>query len=61
MTRRGRYPSEVRDRAVRLVLEHRDDYVFEWATLRSVQQCLESAQAAVTARLNTPFEVALDQ
>jgi transposase len=30
------YPTEVRQRAVRLVLEHRDDYDTEYAAIRSI-------------------------
>lgn len=36
MTRRGRYPPEVRERAVRLVLEHRHDYPSQWAAISSI-------------------------
>ena len=36
MTRTGRYPSEVRERAVRLVTEHRDQYTSEWAAITSI-------------------------
>ena len=36
MTRSGRYPSEVRERAVRLVTEHRDQYASEWAAITSI-------------------------
>lgn len=32
------YPVEVRERAVRMVLEHRSDYVSEWATIQSIAQ-----------------------
>lgn len=31
-----RYAPEVRDRAVRMVLEHRDEYPSEWAGIESV-------------------------
>jgi transposase len=31
-----RYPVEVRERAVRLVLEHRDEYETKWAAISSV-------------------------
>lgn len=30
-----RYPAEVRERAVRLVLEHRDEYETKWAAITS--------------------------
>lgn len=31
-----RYPVEVRERAVRLVLEHRDEYETKWAAISSI-------------------------
>jgi transposase-like protein len=36
MTSRTRYPQEVRERAVRIVLEHRDDHRSKWAAIGSV-------------------------
>ncbi len=36
MSRRGRYPQEVRERAVRLVQEHRGEYPSEWAAITSI-------------------------
>ena len=36
MNRRGRYPQEVRERAVRLVQEHRGEYSSEWAAITSI-------------------------
>jgi len=36
MSKRGRYPQELRERAVRLVREHRAEYPSEWAAIRSV-------------------------
>ena len=36
MTRRGRYPAEIRERAVRLVVEHRHEYSSEWAAISSI-------------------------
>jgi transposase len=36
MTGTGRYPSEVRERAVRVVTEHRDQYTSEWAAITSI-------------------------
>jgi transposase len=31
-----RYPPEVRDRAVRMVLEHQDEYPSQWAAIISI-------------------------
>ena len=36
MSRRGKYPQEVRERAVRMVQEHRGDYPSEWAAITSI-------------------------
>jgi transposase len=36
MSNRGRYPQELRERAVRLVQEHRSEYSSEWAAIQSV-------------------------
>ena len=36
MSRRGRYPQEVRERAVRMVQEHRGEYPSEWAAITSL-------------------------
>jgi transposase len=36
MTKSKRYPLEVRERAVRLVLEHREEYPHEWAAIKSI-------------------------
>ena len=33
-----RYPVEVRERAVRLVFEHREEYPSEWAAILSIAQ-----------------------
>ncbi len=38
MTRRGRYPTEVRERAVRLVLERQHDYRSQWAAINSIAE-----------------------
>jgi transposase len=38
MSKNKRYPAEVRERAVRLVLEHRRDYETEWAAICSIAQ-----------------------
>ena len=36
MTPRNRFSPEVRDRAVRMVCEHRADYSSEWSTITSI-------------------------
>ena len=36
MTRSNRYPVEVRERTIRLGLEHRDEYTSEWAAITSI-------------------------
>jgi transposase len=36
MARTSRYPQDVRDRAVRLVLDHRGQYASEWQAITSI-------------------------
>ena len=36
MPRGNRYPEELRERAVRMVIEHRREYPSEWATVCSI-------------------------
>ena len=40
MERRSRYPTELRERAVRMVIDHRDEYESEWAAMRSIAEML---------------------
>src|SRR5215210_6156854 len=36
MTRPGRYPQELRERAVRMVFEHQDEHPSQWAAICSI-------------------------
>ena len=36
MTRQGRYPQELRERAVRMVFEHQDEHPSQWAAISSI-------------------------
>jgi transposase-like protein len=36
MTGPGRYPQELRERAVRLVFEHQDEHAWQWAAITSI-------------------------
>src|SRR5438477_8163215 len=36
MNQRARYPQELRERAIRLVREHRGEYPSEWAAITSI-------------------------
>jgi transposase len=40
MTRATRYPPELRERAMRLVREHRDEYPSEWAAIQAIARKL---------------------
>src|SRR5689334_16304112 len=40
MTRATRYPPELRERAMRMVREHRDEHPSEWAAIESVAKKL---------------------
>jgi len=39
--RPGRYPAEVRERAVRMVFEHQDEYPSQWKAIESVAAKLD--------------------
>lgn len=36
MGRQGRYPKELRERAVRMVFEHRDEHPSQWSAITSI-------------------------
>src|SRR6266568_9645204 len=38
MPRRSKYPQEVRERAVHLVFEHREEYDSQWAVITSIAE-----------------------
>jgi transposase len=38
MTRPGRYPQELRERAVRMVFEHQDEHSSQWAAITSIAE-----------------------
>jgi transposase len=38
MTRQGRYPRELRERAVRMVFEHQGEHPSQWAAICSIAQ-----------------------
>ena len=40
MNRQGRYPVEMRERAVRMVFEHQDEYDSQWAAITSISEKL---------------------
>ncbi len=40
MARGSKYPQELRERAVRMVIDHRDDYESEWAAMRAIAEML---------------------
>jgi transposase len=48
MSSSNRFAPEVRERAVRLVFEHRDEYESEWAAITSIAQ--KSGMTAETLR-----------
>jgi transposase len=36
MSRPGRYPQELRERAVRMVFEHQDEHLSQWSAITSI-------------------------
>jgi len=38
MTRQGRYPAQMRERAVRMVFEHQGEHATQWAATTSIAE-----------------------
>lgn len=53
MSTSRRYPREVRERAVRLVCEHTQDYESQWAAIRSIAE--KSGMTSETLRSQRIF------
>jgi transposase len=49
-----RYPQELRDRAVRLVLESRDDYESEWKAIESIAMKLGIGSTETLRKVGPP-------
>jgi transposase len=47
MSKRGRYPQELRERAIRLVREQRSEYPSEWAAITSIAGKLDIGTEAL--------------
>ena len=43
MSKATRYPPELRERAIRLVREHRDEHASEWAAIQSIAGKLDTS------------------
>ena len=51
MPNRGKYPDELRERAVRMVFEHEHEYPSQWAVICSVQEKLGPKAEMVRRRV----------
>jgi transposase-like protein len=55
MAKGTRFPREVRDRAVRMVLEHRDEYANEWQAICSIAEKFGASAETVRKWVRQPL------
>ena len=56
MARRSRFSQEVRERAVRMVFEHGNEYGSEWEAMCSIAEKIGCSKTIRTARSRTSWE-----
>ena len=61
MAQRSRFSAEVRERAVRMVTEHRGGYASEWETIRSIAENSRLSQASGARTREVPRPSGGDQ
>ena len=54
MSRRIRYSQEVRERAVRMVIEHEGDYASQWEAIRSIAAKIGCSAVTVSSECRDP-------
>ena len=56
MGRKSKYPVEVQERAVRLVLEQQSSYPSQWAAIVAIAACLSAAGCGQKGNLYLPSQ-----